>query len=88
MQFMSNCSSYTEGLAFAAAVEKLMPANMADKKCHIWPNYCYSWESITYHKDREIVLARALVDWVVEFPDACISNVKGDRVAWRMIWLL
>jgi hypothetical protein len=71
MRYLGEHGSSLKVLAFSP-VEVLKKFDRPDKHGHIWPNYFYYRGRMTDDKGTDIAVARPLVNWSKEFPNATI----------------
>ncbi|KAH7411879.1 hypothetical protein DE146DRAFT_603328 [Phaeosphaeria sp. MPI-PUGE-AT-0046c] len=68
MQYLGQCGSNIQGLAFTPVGERLRKAEYPDRKGHIWPNYFYQRRTATDGKGPDVAFAEPIVDWDDRFP--------------------
>lgn len=79
LRYLGEHGSNIEGLAFAPVQKLKRAADTPDKQGHIWPNYYYFRGKTTDRKGIDVALARPLVEWNEEFPNANIRENQASR---------
>jgi hypothetical protein len=73
MQYLGENGSNIKVLAFSP-VESLKKVDGPDKHGHVWPHYYYYGVRMKDRKGTDVVVARPLVGWKNEFPDATVLH--------------
>jgi hypothetical protein len=77
MQYLGEHGSSIQVLAFSPA-EQLRKVDHTDKHGHVWPHYyCYGVR-LKDEEGKSFVVARPLIDWKNEFPDARVLEDVED----------
>jgi hypothetical protein len=73
MEYLGENDSNVKVLAFSP-VESLKKVDGPDRNGHVWPHYYYYGVRMKDHKGKNVVVARPLVGWKNEFPDATVLH--------------